>query len=93
MAAHTWLRSYPDSTPFWIDSEMGRRICALIDNIWRGEPVLLDRAQTLRNDVDQLLASLVRIGVADATRLEQALLAASDSQRVTIPPSLHSRAA
>jgi hypothetical protein len=86
MAAHTWLRSYPDSTPFWIDSEMGRRICALIDNIWRGEPVLLDRAQTLRNDVDQLLAALVRIGVADATRLEQALLAASDSQRVTIPP-------
>jgi hypothetical protein len=77
MAAHTWLRSYPDSTPFWIDSDMGRRICALIDNIWRREPVLLDRSQTLRNDVDQLLAALVRIAVADAARLEQALLAVS----------------
>jgi hypothetical protein len=73
MAAHTWLRSYPDSTPFWIDSEMARRICALIDNIWRREPVLLDRVQTLRNDVDQLLAALVRIGVAEAARLEKDL--------------------
>jgi hypothetical protein len=74
MAAHVWLKSYPDSAPFWIDSGTGHRACTLIDVIWRTEPVLFNRAQTLRNDVDQLLSALVRIGVAEAARLEQALL-------------------
>jgi hypothetical protein len=77
MAAAIWLRTYPDSVPFWIDNDTGRRICALIDDIWRTAPDRLDRTQMLRNDVDQLLAALVRIGVSDAARLEQALLAAS----------------
>jgi predicted MFS family arabinose efflux permease len=62
---------------FWIDSGTGHRVCALIDVIWRTEPVMFNRAQTLRNDVDQLLAALVRIGVAEAARLERALLAST----------------
>jgi hypothetical protein len=74
MAANTWLKTYPDNTAFWIDSGMGRRICVLIDNIWRNEPALLDEAEGARRDVDQVLAALVRIGVAEAARLEQALL-------------------
>jgi hypothetical protein len=77
MAAATWLKTYPDSVPLWIDHDTGRRICCLIDGIWRKEPAVFDRTQTLRNDVDQLLAALVRIGVADAARLEKALIAAS----------------
>lgn len=77
MAAAIWLRTYPDSVPFWIDNDTGRLICALIDDIWRKAPDRFDRAQTLRNDVDQFLAALVRIGVSDAARLEQALLATS----------------
>ena len=77
MAAAIWLRTYPDSVPFWIDNNTGHRICALIDDIWRKAPDRFDRAQTLRNDVDQFLAALVRIGVSDAARLEQALLATS----------------
>jgi hypothetical protein len=80
VAAHVWLKSYSDSAPFWIDSGMGHRVCALIDVIWRREPVLFNRAQTLRNDVDQLLAALVRIGVAEAARLERALLASTPDE-------------
>ena len=59
MAAAIWLRTYPDSVPFWFDNDTGRRICALIDDIWRKAPARFDRAQTLRNDVDQFLAALV----------------------------------
>jgi hypothetical protein len=77
MAAQVWLKSYPDSAPFWIDSGTGHRVCALIDVMCRTEPVPFNRAQTLRNDVDQLLAALVRIGVAEAARLERALLAST----------------
>jgi len=79
MAAVTWLRSYPECVPLWIDNDTGRRICVLIDDIWRKEPALLDGTQTLRSDVDQLLAALVRMGVADAARLERALIAHPDS--------------
>ena len=82
MAAAIWLGTYPDSVPFWIDNDTGRRICALIDDIWRKAPDRFDRAQTLRNDVDQFLAALVRIGVSDAARLEQALLATSAPDKV-----------
>ncbi len=75
MAGTTWLKTYPDSVPLWIDNGTGRRICCLIDNIRLKEPALLRRQQKLRDDLDLLLAGLVRIGVADAARLEQALLA------------------
>ena len=78
-AVKTWLRSYPDSTPFWIDNEVGRRTCLLIDDIWRAEPALFDRAGALRTDVDQLLAALIGIGVADAARIEKDLLGAATS--------------
>jgi hypothetical protein len=72
-AAATWLKTYPDSVPFWIDNDTGRQICVLIEDIWRIEPALLDRTQAMRNEIDQLLATMVRIGVADAARLEKAL--------------------
>jgi hypothetical protein len=68
-----WLKTYPDSVPFWIDNDTGRQICVLIEDIWRIEPALLDRTQAMRNEIDQLLATMVRIGVADAARLEKAL--------------------
>jgi hypothetical protein len=72
-AAAIWLKAYPDSVPFWIDNGIGRQICVLIEDIWRIEPALLDRTQPMRNEIDQLLATMVRIGVADAARLEKAL--------------------
>ena len=73
-AALVWLRTYPDSVPFWIDSDFGRRVCSIIDIIRQGQPGLLAPTTPLRADVDQLLASLVRIGVAAAARLERSLL-------------------
>jgi hypothetical protein len=73
-AAITWLRAYPDNAPFWADSDFGRRICGLIETLWQGAPALLTKDSQLRTAVDQLLASLVGIGVPEAARLERALL-------------------
>lgn len=72
-AAKTWLVSYSDDSAFWIDSEIGRRVCALIDGVRLQEPALLDSEHALRRDIDVLLAALVRLGVAEANRLETAL--------------------
>lgn len=72
-AAMAWLRSYPDDTYFWIDHDIGRRVCALVEGVWRGEPALLDSKQVVRFDVDRLLAALISLGVVEARRLEESL--------------------
>lgn len=72
-AAMAWLRSYPDDTYFWLDYDIGRRVCVLIEGIWRLEPALLDSKQAVRRDVDRLLAALVSLGVVEARRLEETL--------------------
>jgi hypothetical protein len=72
-AAKAWQARFPDDSRFWIDNAIGRRICALIQEARRQEPSLLDPDQTLRADVDRILAALVRVGVAEARQLEKAL--------------------
>lgn len=72
-AAKTWLASYPDDSAFWIDHGIGQRVCALIDGIRLQEKAQLDTEHALRRDIDVLLADLVRLGVAEASRLETAL--------------------
>ena len=72
-AASGWLAAFPDATDFWAGHGIGRRVCALIDTVRQTEPTLLASGAPLRNQVDLLLAGLVRVGVADAARLEQAL--------------------
>jgi hypothetical protein len=74
MAATTWLKIYPDSVPLWIDNDTGGRICRLIDNIRLKDPGVFRCQEKLRNDLDQLLAARIPIGVASAARLEQTLL-------------------
>ena len=72
-AASSWLAAFPDSTDFWTGRGIGPRVCALIDAARQAEPTLLASGERLRDQVDVLLAELVRVGVADAARLERAL--------------------
>ena len=72
-AASGWLAAFPDSPDFWTGHEIGRRVCALIDAVRQTEPTLLASGEPLRGQVDRLLPGLVRVGVADAARIEQAL--------------------
>lgn len=72
-AASGWMSAFPDSTDFWIEHGMGRRVCTLIDAARQMEPSLLAPGEQLRDQVNQLLPGLVRVGVADAARLERAV--------------------
>ena len=72
-AASGWLAAFPDSPDFWTGHGIGRRVCALIDAVRQTETTLLASGEPLRGQVDRLLPELVRVGVADATRLERAL--------------------
>lgn len=72
-AAKIWLASYPDDTTFWVDERVGARVCALIERIRATAPGVLTAPDAVRADLHQLLASLIQIGVAEASALERAL--------------------
>jgi len=72
-AGKGWLAANPDEKDFWVDQGIGRRLCALMEAILAHDPTPFCLDQPLRNDIDSLLASLVRMGVAEAHRLEERL--------------------
>lgn len=71
--AGAWMEAFPNATDFWIDYAIGRRVCGLIEAGLRDEPGLLGVNQPLRDQTDRLLPALIRLGVAEAARLEQSL--------------------
>jgi energy-coupling factor transporter ATP-binding protein EcfA2 len=71
--AGAWMAAFPNSTDFWIDHAIGRRVCGLIDAARLEEPGLFSVNQPLREQTNSLLPALIRLGVAEAARLERSL--------------------
>jgi hypothetical protein len=72
-AGKGWIAAHPDDRDFWIDHGFGRRLCSLMEVILSRDRKPFGLDQPLRKDIDALLSSLVRIGVAEAHRLEESL--------------------
>jgi hypothetical protein len=72
-AALRWLRSFPDHREFWIEHSIGQRVCVWLEKIRIEAPALFASSTALRTDVNQLLAALVGMGIAQARRLEERL--------------------
>lgn len=72
-AATSWMAAFPDAADFWIGHGIGRRVCAFIEASRQIEPTLVASGQPLRDQIDRLLPGMVRVGVAEAARLERAL--------------------
>jgi hypothetical protein len=68
-----WLAAHADNKEFWIDHGIGRRLCSLMEAILAGDPKPFGSDQPFRKDIDALLGSLVRMGIAEAHRLEESL--------------------
>jgi len=73
VAGKNWLAANPDEKDFWVDQGIGRRLCALMEAILALDPKPFGLDQPYRKNVDSMLASLVRMGVAEAHRLEERL--------------------
>jgi hypothetical protein len=67
------LAANPDDKEFWIDHGIGRRLCTAMEAILVLDPKPFRLDQALRRGIDGLLASLVRMGIAEAHRLEESL--------------------
>jgi len=72
-AGKGWLTSNSDDGAFWIDHGVGRRLCSVIEAVLAVDPKPFGTDQPLRKDIDRALAGLVRLGVPEAHRLEEAL--------------------
>ena len=72
-AGKGWLVAHPDNKEFWIDQGIGRRLCSLMEAILTSDPKPFASDQPLRKDIDSLLGTLVRMGIAEAHRLEESL--------------------
>ncbi len=72
-AGSTWIEAYPDFRQLWIDHGVGRRWCLLIESIRTRSPTSVSNSAPLRPAIDTLVASLIALGVPEATRLEEEL--------------------
>jgi hypothetical protein len=70
-AASAWMGSYPDDTSFWIDYGVGKRICAWLAEAMRAAPHVFSASTCPSADIDRLLDTLLRLGVADARQVEE----------------------
>jgi len=68
--ALAWLNHMPDNTEFWVGHNIGRRFCTLVTNFWQTAPDRFTSNSVIRQNLDTLLAALVRLGVAEASQLE-----------------------
>ena len=72
-AGRAWLDAYPEFRQLWIDHGVGRRWCLLIQAIRARSPTSVGPTVPLRPDIDSIVAALVALGVAEASRLEEDL--------------------
>lgn len=72
-AGRAWIEAYPDFRQLWIDHGVGRRWCLLMESIRARSLTSFADSAPLRPAIDTLVASLIALGVPEATRLEEEL--------------------
>jgi hypothetical protein len=72
-AGGAWIEAYPDFRQLWIDYGVGRRWCLLMEAIRARSPTSFSYSAPLRPAIDTIVASLITLGVPEATRLEEEL--------------------
>ncbi len=72
-AGKFWFAAHSDDKEFWIERAIGRRVCSVIEAILALDTTGRGQDQTARTEIESFVAGLIRLGVAEAHRLEDAL--------------------
>jgi hypothetical protein len=67
--AGIWLDRFPDGDQFWIEWEVGRRICSILISIFQQAPEAF--SDTVMPEVERVLSKFVSFGAPQAYELEQ----------------------
>ena len=66
-----WLETYGDDVQFWIEYRFGKRLCLLVEAIWRASEPGLSKGHLAA--LDRVLGHLVKLGVSEAQQVENLL--------------------
>ena len=72
--ARTWLRRQPTNMVLWVDGGLGSRIARWLETTFQADATFRSPAHPLRPEIEDVLARLVQIGVAEAHRVEALLV-------------------
>jgi hypothetical protein len=72
--ARTWLRRQPTNMVLWVDGGVGARIARWLETTFQTDATVRSPAHPLRAEMEDVLARLVQIGVAEAHRVEALLV-------------------
>jgi len=61
-AGKRWLTANPDDRTFWVDSDIGRRLCSVMEAVFNVDPNAFRNDQALRKDIESLLAAFGALG-------------------------------
>ena len=78
-SALTWLRRQPTNTRLWVDQDLGARVARWVESMVGMDAAFRSPTHPLRPEVDDVLARLVQVGVAEAHRVEALFAKASNS--------------
>lgn len=68
-----WLQRQPTNTQLWVDGGLGARVAKWLEEVLGIDAALRSASHPSRPQVDDVLARLVQVGVAQAHRLEKLL--------------------
>jgi hypothetical protein len=72
-SALTWLRRQSGNARLWVDGGLGARLARWLESVTTSDTSLRATTHPLRAQIDDVLARLVQMGVAEAHRVEQVL--------------------
>lgn len=72
--AKAWMAVFPGSTDFWVEQQIGLRLCEWFEFVRQDLSREIEVNQQLRVDFEHLLAGMISLGVAEARTLEETLL-------------------
>jgi hypothetical protein len=72
-AGRVWSAAHPGDNQFWVEHDVGRGLCTIMETIMRLDRTVFARNQAARLEIESLVASLIRLGVSEAHQLEEAL--------------------
>lgn len=79
----TWLWRQPTNTLLWVDTGLGARVTKWLKSMFEADAALRNPSHPLRAQMDDVLARLVQVGVAEAHSVETLL--ATQTGRITAP--------
>jgi hypothetical protein len=68
-SALTWLRRQPTNTLLWVHTGLGARVTRWMKSMFEADAALRNPSHPLRAQMDDVLAGLVQVGVAEADRI------------------------